>query len=242
LPAAGIAAPALLKSPHQPPAPIKAAPVARPESYATRIGETRLVALSDGSVVTLNTNSRIVVHFAKAVRRIQLERGEALFNVAKNKQRPFVVTAGDTQVRAVGTAFTVRLLQKQPIQILVQEGVVEVTRKGSSDVTPVRAVADTRTVVASGAPIANHPVTYTQVSRDLAWQYGQIAFDNQTLEEAAREFARYSKVKIIVDPAVANRTITGLFASNDPAGFAEAAASALSLRTETGVEEVRIIR
>ena len=212
------------------------------QNFATRIGETRTVSLSDGSVVTLNTDSRISVRYTGSLRKVQLVRGEALFNVAKNKRRPFIVVAGDTQVRAVGTTFTVRLLQKRPVQILVQEGVVEVTRRSTPNATPVRATADTQTVVPHGAPIATHPVPYSKVARNLAWQYGQIAFDNETLEEAALEFARYSDKKIVVEPAVAGLTITGLFASNDPAGFAKAAASVLNLHAEVGGEEVRISR
>jgi transmembrane sensor len=223
-------------------APPKNIVAAAPDVYATKIGETRLVALADGTVVTLNTGSKISVRFTPEMRKILLFRGEALFNVAKNKARPFVVVAGDTQVRAVGTAFTVRMLQKRPIQILVQEGVVEVTRRSAPNAAPVRAVADTQTVVPHGAPIAIRAVTYTQVARGLAWQYGQIDFDNETLADAAQEFARYSNTKITVDPAVAGRTITGLFASNDPVGFAHAAAVALNLHAEVGAEGVRIIR
>ena len=212
------------------------------EDFATRMGETRIVTLSDGSVVTLNTDSRISVGFTGSARKVQLVKGEALFNVAKNKNRPFIVVADDTQVRAVGTSFTVLLLRERPVQILVQEGVVEVTRRGIPNAKPVRAAADTQTVVPHGAPIATHPVPYSKVARNLAWQYGQIAFDNETLEEAALEFARYSDKKIVVEPAVAGLTITGLFASNDPAGFAKAAASVLNLHAEVGVEEVRISR
>lgn len=212
------------------------------EDFATDIGNTRVVALPDGSVVTLNTNSRMSVRFAKNVRKIDLVQGEALFNVAKNKERPFIVFAGDTQVRAVGTSFTVRHLQQRPIQVLVQEGVVEITRRGIPNAVPVRAKADTQIMVPHNASISTRAVTYSQAARNLAWQYGQIAFDNEELADAAEEFARYSKTKIIVDPAVGKRTITGLFASNDPVGFAKAAAAVLNLRLEVGTDEVRIDR
>ena len=212
------------------------------EDFATRIGETKIVTLSDGSVVTLNTNSSMSVGFTSRVRNIQLVRGEALFDVAQNKKRPFIVIAGDTQVRAVGTSFTVRLLQQHPTQILVQEGVVEVTRRSTPGAAPVRAPAETQTFVPPDAPIAIRSVSYSKVTRNLAWQYGQIAFDNETLEDAAQEFARYSNKKIVVEPIIAKRTITGLFASNDPVGFAKAVAAVLNLHTEVEDEEVRIIR
>jgi transmembrane sensor len=211
------------------------------EDFATEIGNTRVVALSDGSIVTLNTNSKVSVRFTRNLRKVDLVQGEALFNVAKNKERPFIVFAGDTQVRAVGTSFTVRHLQGRPIQILVQEGVVEVTRRNTANATPVRVRADTQTVVPHSASISIRAVTYSQVVRNLAWQYGQIAFDNEALEDAADEFARYSNTRIVVEPAIAKRTITGLFASNDPVGFAKAAAAVLNLRVEVGTKEVRIV-
>ena len=212
------------------------------EEFATKIGETRIVTLSDGSVVTLNTNSHMSVSFTSGLRKIQLVHGEALFDVAKNKKRPFIVIAGDTQVRAVGTSFTVRLLQQRPVQILVQEGVVEVTRRSTPNAAPVRAPAETQTFVPPSAPIAIRSVSYSKVTRNLAWQYGQIAFDNETLQDAAEEFARYSNKKITVEPAIAKRTITGLFASDDPVGFAKAAAAVLNLHTDVQDEEIRIIR
>lgn len=212
------------------------------QEFATGLGETRVVRLADGSVVTLNTNSRISVAYTDAVRKIRLDQGEAIFKVAKNKVRPFVVVAHDTEVRAVGTAFTVRLLPERPVQILVQEGVVEVVRRDKPIVKPVRAVAETQTVVPLSAPIVVRSLPHPQVARKLAWQYGRIALENETLSEAAEEFARYSDTRIIVDPAVAGRTITGLFASNDPVGFAKVAASVLELRVEEGPKEVRIVR
>src|ERR1700744_3253189 len=113
------------------------------ESYSTSIGETKEVVLSDGSIMTLNTDSPVLVSYSKAARHIRLVQGEALFDVAKNKKRPFIVTAGDTQVRAVGTSFTVRLLPQQPVQIMVREGVVEIKRPQVPQAPPGRLAAHT---------------------------------------------------------------------------------------------------
>jgi transmembrane sensor len=210
--------------------------------FATRIGETRSVRLADGSVVTLNTNSRLSVAYTETARNIRLDHGEALFKVAKNKKRPFIVTASDTVVRAVGTSFTVRVLPERPVQVLVQEGVVEVVHRGVRGSKPVRAVAETQTVVSENAPIAVRTVPHIQVERNLAWRYGQIAFENETLADAAAEFARYSNTRIAVDPAISNRTITGMFAANDPVGFARVAASVLDLHVSVESKEVWIVR
>jgi transmembrane sensor len=212
------------------------------EYFSTRMGETRSVRLADGSVVTLNTRSKISVNYTESARNIRLDQGEALFKVAKNKKRPFIVTASDTVVRAVGTSFTVRLLPQRPVQILVQEGVVEVAHKGVRGSKPIRATAETQAVVAANAPIIVRVVPHPQVERNLAWRYGQISFENETLADAAEEFARYGNTKIAVDPAIAKRTITGMYASNDPVGFARAAASVLELHVEVESNEVWIVR
>jgi len=212
------------------------------ESYSTRVGETREIVLSDGSMVTLNTDSRILVHYGKARREIQLLQGEALFDVAKNKKRPFVVMAGDTQVRAVGTSFTVKLLPEQPVQVLVREGVVEIKRPQVPQAPPVRLVANTLALAPPQAPISTEAVPRIQVTRDLAWREGRIAFDNETLANAAREFGRYSDIQVRVPPELENQTITGLFVSNDPVGFARAAAISLNLHVEVANREVRLTR
>ena len=210
------------------------------ETFSTEIGEMRKVVLADGSVVSLNTNSEILVQFTNEARNIDLLRGEALFDVAKNKHRPFIVSAGDTRVRAVGTSFTVSRLPRRPIQVLVREGVVELQRTDALETMPVRAGANIRAIVQPGAPIVTVAMPEEKLARDLAWQRGDIALDNQTLADAADEFARYSEVRIIVDPGVSNKTVTGLFASNDPVGFARATASVLKLQMEVKGSEVRI--
>lgn len=213
------------------------------EIYSTRIGDTEVVPLADGSVVTLNTNSRIVVHYTKARRSVHLVRGEALFDVSQDVQRPFVVAAGATQVRAVGTSFTVQLLPDRPVQILVREGTVEVGRSDDPATPPLRLVANTRASAPSNAPATAAPIAEAEVSRALAWRVGRIAFEGETLKQAAAEFARYSPIKIEIDaPDVENQTVAGLFVSNDPIGFSKAVAASFKLRMEVGDQAVRLSR
>jgi transmembrane sensor len=209
-------------------------------SYSTALGQIKEVVLADGSVVFLNTDTKIIARFTEKRRDITLLQGEAQFDVAKNKSRPFIVSAGDTAVRAVGTSFIVALLPKKPMRVLVKEGVVELQRTNAVAATPVRATANIQATAPSGGPIVTVAVPDDRLVRDLAWQQGRIALDNQSLEDAADEFARYSDVRIIVDPAVSDRTITGLFASNDPVAFARAAATVLKLRVEVRSSEVKI--
>jgi transmembrane sensor len=212
------------------------------EVYATNIGETKEIALSDGSIVTLNTNTRIAVRYTEALRQIALLQGEALFDVAKNKLRPFIVQAHDTQVRAVGTSFTVKLLPQKTVQVLVREGVIEIRRPDVPEARPVRLAANNVALAPAKAPISTTPMPTAQVSKNLAWRKGRIAFDDETLAEAAREFGRYSDIQIRVAPDLEGQTVTGLFVSTDPVGFARAAALSLNLRVDVRNREVTISR
>lgn len=208
------------------------------KSYASQGGQVREISLSDGSVVTLNTNSEVSVRYTDALREIHLLRGEALFDVAKNKSRPFIVTAGETRVRAVGTSFAVSMIPERPVQVLVKEGIVEV--KAGAKRPAVRAKANTRVLIPDEDRYIAVSVAQTKVTRELAWQHGLISFDNQTLQDAAQEYARYSDIRIITDEETGKRTITGSFAANDPIGFAKLTAAALDLQVEVGEKEVRL--
>jgi transmembrane sensor len=212
----------------------------REQTFTTGLGQVREIPLSDGSLVVLNTNSKVIVRFTPERRDVHLVQGEALFDVAKNKKRPFIVAAGDMRVRAVGTAFTVSMLPRRPVQVLVKEGVVELNRSGPAKGPPVRVKAYTQALAPADAPIVAAGVAQSQLERTLAWQFGRLAFDNETLEDAAGEFARYSDVRIVVDQDVAQRTVTGLFVSNDPIGFAKAVAAVLKLHVEVNEREVKL--
>jgi transmembrane sensor len=210
--------------------------------YESELGQVRVVSLDDGSVISLNTNSRVRVNYTSERRLISLEDGEALFDVAKDAARPFIVTAAGTSVRAVGTSFIVRKLAAAPVEVLVREGVVEVKR--ASTAAAVRMAANTRLVSSSSAapakPVAMSP---EEIKREIAWKSGRIAFEGDTLESAAATFARYSDTKIVIDdPSVGQEQITGLFDSSDPVGFARAAALSLNLKASVGPGEVRLSR
>jgi transmembrane sensor len=211
--------------------------------FSTGKGETKVVALKDGSVVTLNTASEIRVNYSDTLRAVELVRGEALFDVARNKARPFVVAAGDTSIRVVGTSFTVRHLDATPVQVLVREGIVEVF-KPAADAVPVRITANDMAVApAEGAAIAASAVPAAQVHRQLAWQNGQLAFEGETLAQAVEEFSRYSDTRIVIDdPVLAKEEIAGLFKATDPVGFAQRIAVSLNARATIGEGEVRLTR
>jgi transmembrane sensor len=210
------------------------------DPYATRLGEMRVIPLADGSIMTLNTNSQAMVDFSDFRRSIQLIQGEALFDVTRDAQRPFEVDAGDTRVRAIGTRFTVRRSVEQPVEVLVSEGAVEVASPRSLP-SPVRVGANMRLVaVEQAVPVLVQPA---ELQRQLAWREGRIAFEGETLGQAAAQFARYSDVRIVIgDSALAEERITGLFLANDPVGFSRAVAISLGLEVEVASSEVRLLR
>jgi len=212
-------------------------------NFSTRLGETRVIPLEDGSVVTLNTASAVFITYTSSRRAVVLVAGEALFDVEKDRNRPFVVLAHDTEIRAVGTSFTVQSLPQQPVRVLVREGVVEVDHPRLAGVPPVRVAANSRIVAASGEPIIPKPVAPQEIDRELVWRVGRLAFEGETLAEAAEKFARYSETRILIeDASLAGERITGLFVSNDPVGFARAAAISLNARAEIGEGVVRLTR
>ena len=208
---------------------------------ATRKGDIRRAPLADGSAVTLNTATTIRTAFDGRMRRVDLLRGEALFDVAKDPARPFLVVAGNVRVRAVGTSFTVRAHDSGEVGVMVREGVVEVWRGQGGD--PIRLTAQTRADVTVDGPLTAQAVTVAGVDRAMAWREGRIDLEGLTLGEAAAEFARYSERQIrIEDPAVAQLRVAGLYSASDPDGFARAAALSLGLVAIDSADGVNLRR
>jgi len=228
------------------------------DAVVTAVGEQRTLTLEDGTRVYLNTNSRAVVHYDKKLRQVNLEKGEALFEVAKRPDWPFVVTAGDRQVTALGTAFIVRRDEKDLAVTLVEgkvtvspvkfvsTGVPKRQRDGASTVPqrtpdPDAAAVFTlspgqRLTLASSAP---PKVDRPPLERVTAWQRGQVAFDNTLLKDAVTEMNRYSTVRLKVeDPSAAAIRVSGIFRAGDSANFAQAVAKTYRLEVRDQAEEV----
>lgn len=214
------------------------------QQFETQRGEVRRLPLTDGSVLTLNTATKVAVSYSADRRDIHLIEGEALFDVAKNAKRPFYVDAGDVRVRAVGTSFSVRKLPGRPTQVLVSEGVVEISRLGAAKGSqPVRVKVDEQALAMADGTIKSSAVESAALARKHMWQEGMIAFDGQTLRDATEEFSRYSDPQITIDdPKVAGETITGLFAADNPRGFAQAVALSLGLKVRNDDGRVHLLR
>jgi transmembrane sensor len=124
---------------------------------------------------------------------------------------------------------------------LVKEGVVELDRTTNRKELPARVSANTRVLASSDVPFVAASVPKAKIDRETAWQFGRVALDNQTLAAASEEFARYSDIRVVVDPSVANRTVTGLFVANDPVAFAKAAAGVLDLQVDVSEGQVKLL-
>jgi transmembrane sensor len=193
-------------------------------SFGTAIGQQRQLALTDGSSVQLNTDSQIQVSYGDDARRIRLLRGEALFTVARDASRPFEVIAAGGVVRALGTAFSVRL-DGENINVAVTHGTVEVTSpeepsSGSGGRGVLQAGDVTTFVARRGNPrraeIAVEHLPDQELQRRLAWQDGYLVFAGQPLSEVVEELNRYSPTPLrIASPGIETLTVGGRFRVGD---------------------------
>lgn len=178
--------------------------------------QSELRTLADGSVVELNKDAEIAVDYSAAERHIRLIRGEAYFTVAKNPERPFVVTAGGVRVRALGTVFNVRL-QGDDVDVLVTEGKVRIDPpkpeepglRGALNAAMVGAGERTSVNAAVPTPLAPEvfEATTDEIEQTLSWQGMRLTFKSTPLDEAVAEFNRYNRETRIV---IADRRIAKL--------------------------------
>lgn len=207
---------------------------------STERGEIRLTPLKDGSTVLLNTETRIRVRYSRGERRVTLLRGEAYFSVARDETRPFVVEVDGRRLSTAQAGFRVRKLDADPVDVLVNQGKVDVAASASS--TGLALTSNTRLIL-SGPAERPRSVGPEAVTRELAWRDGKLAFEGESLSQAAEAFARYSDTRIqIRDPALAREPVTGLFAANDPAGFSRAIARVFDARVEQDGDKVVLTR
>ncbi|MDT8759183.1 FecR family protein [Sphingomonas psychrotolerans] len=215
--------------------------LARPAAYSTAIGEQRVATLQDGSRIALNTDSSVKVRYDAAARLVELDHGEAMFEVAHNSARPFLVRAGNKQVRAVGTSFVVRR-EGDSVVVTLLEGKVAVT-----DLRPAVAGAKP-TYLAPGdrlrAP-AEGPARIDAQPADVAtaWRRGQAIFTATPLSDAVSELNRYGGPRLVIDDQrLAGLRISGVFTTSDTEEFARAVAALHGLRVARAGETIHIVR
>jgi transmembrane sensor len=213
------------------------------DTYATGVGEQRTVLLKDGTRLSLNTSTRVRVDLTSVQRTVSVEEGEALFEVAKEAHRPFVVRADGSEVVALGTVFSVRLkpataIGGDALAVTLIEGQVSVRTEGGKTVNaPPRAVllapGDRLRLTESTEDVTEgHWGVTTQLDRPridqlLAWRRSEAVFDDVPLSEAAAEMNRYSRRPIVLLGDVSSKAlrVSGLFRTGDNVAFARAAAA-----------------
>ncbi len=211
---------------------------------STNIGEQRVLALEDGTRIILNTETRVVVSYDHAVRRVELKSGEAVFEVAKKPDWPFIVTTGNHQVEALGTSFAIRR-DNQQLAVTLIEGKVavspattgllqRVTDSASQSGHLKHPDADTVMLVPGERVIFvdTQPARKDQPSLDslLAWQRREVEFNDTALPDAVAEMNRYNRNPLRIDNVEAARIrVTGLFRAGDSLSFARAVAEAFHL-------------
>jgi transmembrane sensor len=213
--------------------------------FRTQLGERREVTLADESVVDLTPDSDVIVRYKPGERLITLARGEALFRVAKNPKRPFIVQAAQTRVRAVGTVFNVGR-GAEGVSVTVVEGRVAVSQQPatrfagftSAPASPVLSLQANEQVKITLAGVASE-VRKVNGEAEVG-AAGELAFENETVGEIARRFNLHNNTTIeILDSRLAARRISGVFRDSDPQSFVsfiQAAANAtVSQRDPTHV-------
>jgi len=226
------------------------------DTVMTGVGESRLLVLEDGTRAHLNTNTRVAVRYTKGMRRVDLERGEVMFEVAKQTERPFIVFAGGRKIRALGTAFLVRR-DAQNLAVTLVDGKVAVStvsagfpaaqnpRAVVKSANEMRMLTDTRdsggtftlspgqrlTFAVAGAMKIDRP----SLERVTAWERGQVSFDNTPLADAVAEMNRYSHLQIVIqNPAAGAIRVSGIFETSDSNNFARAVAETYGLKLRDG--------
>lgn len=205
----------------------------RVPAYSTALGEQRSFQMEDGSLLHLNTQSRVNVRYSKHAREIHLLQGEALFVVAPDRSRPFRVTAGSTTIQAVGTQFNV-YRQPHETTVSVIEGKVKVVSTASAlslarqpldqpgTANPQRDAAATL-IAGEQISMTDEGRTVAPVAADIdvavAWRQRRLVFRSQRLDEIAAQFNRYNQTVIRVEGTAAHKRMSGTFNANQPEAF-----------------------
>ena len=196
------------------------------ETFQTAPGEQAVERLADGSTASLDTMTRLSVEFDDTRRALTLDEGEAVFDVAHDADRPFIVRAGKLQVRAVGTRFVVRHVGTDT-SVTLLEGRIAVSRldeDGRAEPVPIaRGGRSLRTGERLRLTVDGEARSDRRAIEDVAaWRRGRVVFDDVPLGEAVSELNRYGGERLAVGADIAGLAISGSFSTADPASFAEA--------------------
>lgn len=194
-----------------------------PDDYHTAFGERRVVTLSDGSKLSLDADSEVTVRYGKHARSLHLLRGQARFDVAHDKSRPFSVVAGKQRVIATGTAFNIDIAGAKVLVTLIEGHVVVVNDMDDDMPSPAPRTIELKAgqQLAMG-PAAPPHIQPASIQRVTAWTIGQIMFDDEPLSSVVERVNRYGGTQVVIaDSDVAAMKISGVFNAGDTLGFVE---------------------
>jgi transmembrane sensor len=207
-------------------------------TYSTGIGGFQRVVLDDQSTIELNTDSEVRIAFTAGLRKVQLVRGEASFEVSHDSARPFIVSAGQTAVRAVGTEFDVNRLEGA-VEVIVAQGKVAVgspsVLEAKLDALPsaIPRLSAGQSAIAGGGGIELRDLGKGDLARKLAWRNQMLVFDGDSLAEVIAQFNRYNKRQLhISDPSLATRRIGGYFRPTNLDAFISVLQSDFGIRVD----------
>jgi transmembrane sensor len=216
----------------------------RDDAFTTAVGQQRVQVLRDGTRVALNTDTRIEVNYDEHFRRVRLVRGEARFDVSKRPTWPFLVSAGDEEIRALGTSFIVRHDNDQDLSVTLVDGRVTVAPVGRDGEAPQQApqvlVPGQRLIISRHrASIVDRP----ELGRVTAWERGRVEFDATPLGDATTEMNRYNTTRVLVaDTEIAQLRIGGVFRAGDSEEFVKIVTAALGLHAERNGANIMLSR
>jgi transmembrane sensor len=182
--------------------------------YRTTIGEQREIKLDDGSLVRMNTNSKLSVAYTSEKREVRLLDGEALFVVARDAQRPFVVVADKTRIRALGTQFNV-YRRGDATMVSVLEGAVQIASGRAESAPAIPSMTAGEQAIARRDRVSR--VAMPDVQRSVAWQRRELVFQQTPLAEVAAEFNRYNRQQLrVTGVGLERKQISGIFSADYP--------------------------
>lgn len=222
-------------------APVQVAQIPGLDVYKTRVGDQEKITLSDGSIVTLNTASRIETRMNGQERTVRLLEGEAYFEVAHDASRPFRVYAGDGMTVAVGTAFSVRL-KKDAVEVVVSEGKVAYSRVADTPTPETVAYVTAGEAASFGDRLEIEKVDTAEVDRKLSWTEGKLVFAGAPLSSVVADISRYTDIQFdFANQELADMRVGGVFQVGEVDDMLDAIESNFGLRVErTGDHVVRI--
>ncbi len=193
--------------------------------YQTDLGEQKHVALEDGSLVFLDTDTKLKLNFNSKRREVTLHRGRANFRVAHDPVRPFIVDAGGQRVIAPRAVFDVRRDAERVSVVLIDGSAAVQNDSGSMTRAGGQLRAGERLVIGPSQP---GQIDMPDMAQQLAWQNGQMVADNQSLGAMAAEMNRYSRAKLVIaDPRAASLRVSGVYRVGDNAAFARSVSQLL---------------